>query len=205
MLIPDLFTKYDIRPRGIIHIGAHLCEEQEVYHNTAFVDDSQILWIEGNPELVEQVRRTKPEVKVIQGLVSDNEKDVEFYITNNGQSSSFLPLERHRVYHPYVYETKRMKLRTQTLPALLELHNEDVAKYNFLAMDIQGAEYHALKGMQQILHHFDHIYLEVNDEELYKGCGLFDDIRVLLEEHGFVLIEKAMTGWKWGDAYFAKS
>lgn len=206
MLIPDLFTKYNIRPRGIIHIGAHLCEERDLYKTTGHVRDDQILWIEGNPEIVDTVRKNlDSDVYIIQGLVSDCEREVQFMVTNNGQSSSFLPLEMHRVYHPYVYEVKKIALRTTTLPALLELHKKDVSGYDFLAMDIQGAEYHALLGMQGYLHNFDHIYLEVNDEELYKGGGLFQEVRAFLEERGFELIEKVMTDWKWGDAYFRRT
>lgn len=204
MLIPDVFTKYNISPRGIIHIGAHLCEERDLYKTTARVKDDQILWIEGNPDIVAQVQHMDASIKIVQGLISDDCKDVDFYVTNNGQSSSFLPLEKHNIYHPDVHATKTLALQTITLPELLMAHNEDISKYNFLAMDIQGAEYHALKGMQTILHHFDHIYLEVSDEELYKGCGLFPEVELLLEQHGFVLKEKVMTPWKWGDAYFEK-
>lgn len=205
MLIPDLFTKYNIRPKGIIHIGAHMCEERELYKNTAHVQDDQILWIEGNPETIAAMRACDdPRVRILEGLVSDQEQEVTFHVTNNGQSSSFLALEKHKQYHPHVIETKTLTLRTTTLPALLEAHRIDASAYDFLVMDIQGAEYHALRGMENMLGGFDHIYLEVNDEELYKGCGLFDEVRAFLEKHGFHLREKVMTDSKWGDAYFSR-
>lgn len=204
MLIPDLFSKYDIRPSGIIHIGAHLCEERGVYH-AAGVGDDRILWIEANPTLVNQIRNMDHNIRVIQGVVSDEEADVTFHVTNNGQSSSFLELGTHRMHHPYVWESHRLQLRTTTLPDLLKKNNMDVTGYNMLIMDIQGAELHALQGAEDILKNFDHIYLEVNDEEVYKGCGLFTDVATFLEKHGFVLKERVMTGWKWGDAYFVRS
>ncbi len=189
-----------------------MCEERELYKTTAHVKDEQILWIEGNPEVIEAMRATlrtpcgceDPRVRIIQGLVSDREEDVMFHVTNNGQSSSFLPLEKHKEYHPHVVETKTLQLCTTTLPALLAAHNINASVYDFLAMDIQGAEYHALRGMEDMLHQFQHIYLEINEEELYKGCGLFDDVRVFLESHGFSLKEKVVTEAKWGDAYFTK-
>ena len=38
----------------------------------------------------------------------------------------------------------------------------------FLNIDIQGAELLALKGMGELLHHFDYAYIEVNHDYVYK-------------------------------------
>jgi FkbM family methyltransferase len=203
MLIPDLFEKYKLHPSGIIHIGAHMCEERNVY-NAAGVEDSNILWIEANPDLVERIRNMDSNIQVIQGVVSNEEKEVSFIVTNNGQSSSFLPLGTHRKHHPYVHESHRLELQTCTLPDLLREHDINVRKYDMLIMDIQGAELHALKGAKDILSYFKYIYLEVNDEEIYEGCGLFTEVAAFLSDHGFELKEKVMTGWRWGDAFFMR-
>lgn len=203
MLIPDVFEKHNIKPTGIIHVGAHLCEERKVYHDVGLSDDN-ILWIEANPSFVEHVKKHHPNINVIQAVISDKEESVRFMITNNGQSSSFLPFGTHQYHHPYVYASQYIELRTQTLTNLVHTMNIDVCNYNMLIMDIQGAELHALKGAADLLPHFKHIYLEVNEEEVYQGCGLFTEVRAFLLEHGFVLRDKVMTEWKWGDALFVR-
>lgn len=54
MLIPldYIFKKYKMNIKGIIHIGAHLCEELNEYLKYDIVND-KIIWVEANPELVE--------------------------------------------------------------------------------------------------------------------------------------------------------
>jgi len=204
MLIPNVFVKHNIKPRGIIHIGAHLCEERQIY-NIAGVPDNSILWIEGNPNLVDRIKNTMQGVQVIEGLVSNSEKDIDFIVTNNGQSSSYLQLKLHRVYHPDVVESYTIKSKTITLPKLLEQNNINCSDYDFLVMDIQGAEYDALSGMEELLHNFEYLYLEVNTQELYEGCGLLSDIQALLAKHNFSLVEKQMTPFYWGDALFRRN
>jgi len=206
MLIPDLFQKWNIHPRGIIHIGAHRCEERDIY-NKIGCDDSKVIWIEGNPELFVEMKNTLPQVQIYNAIISDECSVVDFIITNNeGMSSSFLELKEHLISHPDCLEEKRIKnLKTTTLTTLVEQYNIDMNKYNFLIMDIQGAELHALKGMTEILKHFDGMYIEVNDRELYKDCGLLPDVTKFLSEHGFVLRDIQMAGnFGWGDAYYCR-
>lgn len=205
MLIPNIFHKYNIKPIGIIHIGAHTCEEREIYH-AAGVGDERILWIEANPMIVESVQNVMDKtVKIIQGCISDKEGEVSFMITNNMQSSSLLPFGTHSKEHPDVVPVDYITLRTTTLPCLLDLNQISPHSYDFLCMDIQGAELLALKGMVSILGCFKGIYLEVNTDELYRGCGLLDEVKMLLGEYGFSMVDILMTPHKWGDALFLRT
>jgi FkbM family methyltransferase len=203
MLIPDCFEKCSIVPKGIIHIGAHFCEEREIYEK-AGCDDKKVVWIEGNPHVCHLVSQKFPTVQVYNGLISDKEHDVDFIITNNGQSSSFLELKEHKIQHPEVYEVGRIKLRTTTLPELLSQNSIDVTKYDCLMMDIQGAELHALRGMKDILSGFRLVYLEVNTKEIYAECGQLSDIVDFLQPYGFVMKDINMTHYGWGDAVFVR-
>lgn len=204
MLIPNLFQKWNIQATGIVHIGAHTCEERPIYAN-AGIDDSKIIWIEGNPSIYQHAKNSLPStVQLYQGLISDKEDLVDFIVTNNFQSSSFLELKEHRREHPDVYEIQRLKLTTCTLPQFYENNNIDPSLYDFLAMDIQGAELHVLKGMSNLLNNFKHIYLEVNTKELYESCGLLPEIIEYLNNYNFEMKDINMTQHGWGDAYFCK-
>jgi len=156
------------------------------------------------PHVCQLVSQKFPTVQLYNGLISDKEHDVDFIVTNNGQSSSFLELKEHKIQHPDVYEVGRIQLRTTTLPELLSRHSIDVTKYDCLMMDIQGAELHALRGMKDILSGFRLVYLEVNTKEIYAGCGQLSDIVDFLQPYGFVMKDINMTHYGWGDAVFVR-
>lgn len=203
MLLPDIFERHRFFPKGVIHIGAHLCEEHDTYQRVG-VGDECILWIEANPDLVLKARGMYPAAKIVQAVISDREEVVTFRVTNNGESSSFLPLKLHAVFHPEISEVSQIQLTTTTLPALMRELREDPTQYDLLNMDIQGAELHALKGMEDLLCHFRGIYLEVNEQELYAGCGLYPEVSAFLLHHGFSLVERYITNSSWGDAFFVR-
>ena len=204
MLIPDVFQKHNYFPKGIIHIGAHLCEEKTIYNNVGCTDEN-IIWIEANPDKVKEVKQNMPTVKIYQTIISDETKEnIDFYISNNFQSSSILPLGRHKVYHPDVFYTSSIKLNSYTLPDFLNYIGEDIHKYDTLMMDIQGAELHVLKGAKDIISNFNAIYLEVNTEEIYEGCGQLNELKEFLSLYDFKMVDINMTSCHWGDAFFIK-
>lgn len=65
----------------------------------------------------------------------------------------------------------------------------DVAKPDFLKIDIQGAEYEVLKGGQSTLsNNVLGVFLEAHLREMYIGSPLFFDIHTLLSKLDFKLI-----------------
>ena len=205
--IYDLIKKYKINVKGIVHIGAHICEEK-IDYNKAGITDDNIVWIEGNPNLVRQINMKNKNIKILNYLVSDkNDELVSFNISNNRQSSSILELGSHKKHHPSVYYTQKIKMKTKTLKTIYEENNLEKNFANFLNIDIQGAELLALKGMGELLNNFDYLYLEVNKEEVYKNCGLVTDIDTFLEKWNFKRVE---SYWPkngtigWGDAFYIK-
>ena len=49
------------------------------------------------------------------------------------------------------------------------------------------------------------MYLEVNEKELYKNCGLINEIDAFLANYGFKREITCMTPHGWGDALYIKS
>ena len=52
--------------------------------------------------------------------------------------------------------------------------------------------------------YIDYIYTEVNEEELYEGCALIDEIDEFLTLFNFERVKTHMTKEKWGDAFYIK-
>jgi FkbM family methyltransferase len=199
-----LYQKYKLNITGILHIGAHYCEELNDYKKIGLTDQ-QIVWIEGNKNIVEEINKTFPQRRIYNEIVSDEDnQEVNFIITNNGQSSSILELKEHLKEHPWVFEINREKRKTITIDSFVS-KNSIESNLNFVNIDIQGAELKALQGMKSYLNNVDYLYLEVNIKELYQGCGLLDDIDNFLKEFKFDRKEINMTKHGWGDAFYIKS
>jgi FkbM family methyltransferase len=199
----EILNRYGIAVRGILHVGAHECEELTDYMRNG-VNPNNVVWIEGNEEKVELMKlRGIP--NIYQGLVSDKEEEVNFYITNNGQSSSILELHTHKIHHPQVVVSNVKKQRTSTIENIFRQNGLDGSKYNFWNFDIQGAELLALKGAGDLIKNADALYMEVNEEELYKDCALIGQLDEFLKGHGFTRVETSMTHCKWGDALYVKA
>ena len=187
--------------KGILHIGAHACEEKEAY-NTHGIDDSKIIWIDGNQELVNAMK-IKGATNIYQALIDNEEKEVSFKITNNGQSSSILELGIHANLYPHVVVSETRVQKTTRLDTFFETNNIDPSQYNFWNLDIQGTELNALKSAEKYLKHVDFIYTEANTKEIYKGCALLPEMDYYLAEHGFARIAfQEYDNHGWGDAFY---
>lgn len=198
-----IIKKYNLKPEGILHVGAHLGEEVQDYLNEGI---TKIILVEAIGEKVNQLLNQRLqfnppiEIKIINACVSDCEEEVMFNITNNGQSSSMLELGTHIQEHPDVYIVRREKMKTQRLDKLITAIDYPY----FLNMDIQGAELKALKGMGDLLKNCIAVYTEVNVKELYKGCALLPEIDAYLESVGFTGVEEQISGHGWGDKLYLR-
>jgi FkbM family methyltransferase len=196
----DLLTKYNITIRGVLHIGAHECEELGFY-NTLNVNN--IIWVDGNVKKVEEMKE-KGFQNIFCSVLDETERNITFNITDNSQASSILKLNHEEGYYTNINIVDSVNCRTEKLSSFLNRINRDVGDYNFWNLDIQGSELHVLRGSKELLEKCDAIYTEVNLDHVYKDCGLIGDIDTLLGEYGFERVETLWTDVKWGDALYLK-
>jgi FkbM family methyltransferase len=196
----ELVRKYNINFKGILHVGAHECEELNDYER--YISRDKILWIEALPDKVEFSKNKYVNLNIENAVVSDKIEIVKFNVSNNGQSSSMLEFGLHSKYHPQVYYTNSFECETKLLKDILPKYNID---FNFLNLDIQGAELKALKGMENYLNNIDYIYTEVNSNQVYQGCATIDELDEYLKGFGLKRVETQMTPFEWGDAFYIRS
>src|SRR4051812_7917750 len=113
MLIPfsKLVRDYNLEVRGVLHVGAHMCEEEGAYAAEGVND---VIWLDANDALVNVQRQQGKNIHHILAADKDGE-EVDFHIANNGQSSSMLELGVHKTYHPSVVYTSSVKMRTKRI------------------------------------------------------------------------------------------
>src|SRR3989344_2899696 len=141
----ELMKKYKMNITGILHVGAHECEENKDYLK---YNIKNVIWLEA---LQEKVDEFKGKTNIYQIVVDEfDNKEVNFNITNNYQSSSILELEEHLIEHPHIHVIEKRKLKTKRIDTLF---NEEKinTNINFVNLDIQGNELSALKSMGYIL------------------------------------------------------
>lgn len=195
---------YDINVTGVLHIGAHECEELRFYVDYLQLSPNDIIWVDALGDKVEK-NKERGIPNQYQAVISDsNDCCVDFNIANNGESSSIFEFGTHSTEHPHIHYINQRKLKTKTIVKLYEENNLVPNKYNFWNLDIQGAELLALKGSKNIIDNVDAIYIEVNDKELYKNCALFGEIDDFLKNKGFTLVIKQITQYGWGDALYCR-
>jgi len=200
-----LLQKYGIKPRGVIHIGAHEGNELNDYLNMGV---KKLLFIEANPSTYSRLLQTIGNtvgVVSVQCAISDHNGMVTLHITSMDQSCSILPLGSHKIIYPNFLETAQLMVPSRTLDSLLSELGLNPEHYNVLNIGIQGAELLAFKGAADTLQYIDIINTEVNFEELYQGCCLIHELDDFLHVHGFERKE-TVTPYhpSWGDALYVK-
>lgn len=206
MLIPfekiiNILHESNISIFGSFHVGAHECEEIEFYNKLGLKPEN-VVWIDAIPSKVNQaINRGIPNVYNAVITDKDNE-EIMFNISNNCQSSSVLEFGTHSKEHPSVVYVDKINLKSITIDTFFETNNIDPSKYNFWNFDIQGAELMALKGATKSIKYAKAIYLEVNEKELYKNCGLITEIDEFLLQYNFKRVLTQMTRHGWGDALY---
>jgi FkbM family methyltransferase len=201
----ELIKKYNINPTGILHVGANTGQEAEEYYKNGI---KRTVWIEADEAVYGQL---KEHLKLYPNAIAINacatyidDFPVSFHITdNNSESSSILEMGTHATVHPNVKVTNTVTLQSSTIETLFKEHKLNIADYDMINIDIQGAELLALKGMRKMLEKVNFAYLEVNNDHLYRGGALIKDIDDYLERFNIVRVETKWSGdTGWGDAFY---
>jgi len=202
-IVAETLDTYNILIKGILHIGAHECEEKPFYNAMLGVDDDKIIWIDGNSKKVDMMNKSG--MHVYYAVLDETERDVEFNITDNSQASSLLSLNHDKGFYNDIHIIEKHKCKTEKLSTFINRIGVDSKEYNFWNLDIQGSELAVLRGSQELLTDCDVIYTEVNRQSVYTDCGLIDELDVLLSKHGFQRVMTIWTDMQWGDALYLKT
>lgn len=199
--------RFQIQKTGIVHVGAHLAEERDLYKDMGF---EPVLWVEAIPNIAKEAERLLadyPSQNVVATTLwsSSGQKKAFFVSSNEGSSSSILPLHLHKSSHPEVVTSKKIEVTTTTLEELLMTNSALASKCKILILDTQGTELEVLIGGKSVLDHFDYILTEVSIRQLYKGSALHKKLKAFLTENNFLEVAHNINRESgWGDAFFIK-
>jgi FkbM family methyltransferase len=197
----ELYLKYTMNIKGVIHIGAHHAEEVPVYINNGITDIVLFEPLEENFNIIEKtVSGYNANIIGHQVALGNENKFIEMHLSSNQlESSSILKPKKHLELYPDITFDK------VEMVEMKKLDDYNFIKYNFLNIDVQGYELEVLKGAEKTLKYIDYVYCEVNKDEIYENNAYLEDIDEYLSKFSFRRIE---TNWwedhNWGDALYIK-
>lgn len=204
MNLKSLAETYRIRPKGVLHVGAHFGQEAPYYRE---IGVERMIFVEALSHVFAQLEiniQPYPQATAIKACISNVDgEEVTFNISNNeGQSSSLLKFGTHKIAHP---EVDFIGTETMITTRLDTLFADVPVECDLLNLDLQGAELLALEGMGAMLRDFKWLYIEVNKDHLYEGCPLIGELDVYLANFGFTRKETRWCGnFGWGDALYVR-
>ena len=206
-----IIKNYNIKSKGVIHIGAHYGNELYLYLKHEI---KNVLMFEPQEKAFKQLRFNISQINPSYDARIDIEKtalgnfkgEVEMFVEkeNMGMSSSILKPEFVSIQYPHITFKDKEQVKIDTLDNYLNDATKIARDYDFINIDVQGYELEVFKGASRTLEKVNHIITEVNREELYKGCVKVDELDSFLGEFGF---KRELTDWEgqtWGDAFYLK-
>ena len=198
--LDNLKAKYDLKIKGVLHIGAHVGQEFGTYKRLGI---NNVMFFEPIQGTFNKLKQNVDDSAILVNTALGNtEGEVEMFTEtiNEGQSSSVLQPDYHLIQHPNIQFNGREKVKITKLDNFIE--NKD--KYNFINVDVQGYELEVFKGGSEYLKSIDYIMTEVNRAELYKDCARIEQLDEFLGQYGFERVETTWDGGTWGDAFYVK-
>jgi len=196
----NIYEKYNLHVKGIIHIGAHHGQEDYFYQNKKI---NNIMYFEPLSDNFRVLESNVPKNRVLHNLALGNEeKNISMYVerANKGMSSSVLKPQLHLKQYPHIVFNEVEEVKMTRLDNV-EFNRKD---YNFINIDVQGYELEVFKGAEKTLDHIDYIISEINNDYLYENGALLTELISFLSKYNFELVEQNWAGGTWGDGFFIK-
>lgn len=200
-----LVEKYKLDVKGVCQIGMHHGQEISTYvkHNI-----KNIIGFEPVPDtfkVLQENVKNYPDTNIIlvnKALGNTTGKiSMNIETANQGQSNSILRPDIHLNDYPHIQFHSKIEVDIMKLD---DYNDVDLSNYNFLNIDVQGAEMLVFEGAVKTLEHIDYIMTEVNFANVYDGCALLGDLDTFLGNFGFSRVELYEATPHWGDAFYIK-
>ena len=219
----NLIERHELKINGIIHVGAHECGEVEIYSRLGI---KNVVLIEANPYRFLRLKETLQTgrycvncspltylpLPINQALITKNyipinavvcqsPGEVKFHLSDgDGGADSIYEINEvgSRESWCNYKHTDELRLRSSQLNDIIPNPKD----YNFLNIDVEGAELDVLKSYN--LEHINYILLEVQSTPRFTGSHSRKEVSEYLVGNGFKSIDYYATQYSWGDELFFK-
>ncbi len=183
-LLPDRYLEGG---RGVIHIGANTGQERAEYAAYGL----KVAWVEPIPDIFAELKSNLadfPDQTAYNCLISAKDGvKYQFHVSDNeGSSSSILQPNKQIPGHwDRVGFSRTIDLESLSLQTFIRKYGIDLALFDILVLDTQGAELLVLQGAKEVLPRFRFIKCEATNFEVYAGGCQLPDLDDFLSKQGF--------------------
>lgn len=185
----DPFTAADLRhprPNTVLDIGAN--DGQFAEDAFRAFPGTTIYSFEPIGECYERLlamRERYPTLKPIQLALSDQDGEVDFWLSRYRGSSSIQEVQpAHLEAWPHTEIEAKVRVRVACLDSIAS--EIDLKPPVFAKLDVQGHEMSVIKGGRETLSICQRVMLECNFAPLYAGQPTFDELYQALHSMGFL-------------------
>jgi FkbM family methyltransferase len=168
---------------NIFEIGANYAQDADFLKDAFNVPPENVYVFEAHPEIYEAIKKIH-KFNAYNYAVFNEEKEMVFNIVpltffNTGMSSIFKLKD--------TIATSEVKVQSKRMDNFMNENN--IAKIDFLKLDVEGATYEVLEGFGERLSDIQTMHIEAEHGEQFNGAKkFFNDISELLKTHGFEMV-----------------
>jgi len=172
-------------PKNVLDIGANMGQYYSEF--ISIFPESNVLSIEGNPACEDILKTVNPNYLIT--LLGNKDGEVKFYLNPDYDkcSGGSIYKENTRFYEDCVEQT----LPIRTLDSLNQ-------KFDYIKMDVQGAELDIIKGGLKTILDCSFLQLELSILKYNEGSPLISEIISYLYHLGFNMYDVGSLTY-WGD------
>ena len=173
----ELLKSRGYTPQRVLDIGACFGEWTDVFHGV--FPGTEMLLIEANEERREALTNYGLPFEI--ALLGETEKEeCTFYV---GDRASTGGNSIYREQTNFYFREEKIPMRT--LDGLLEQTGRSELTYDFIKLDVQGAELDILRGAPNTIARADFVLLEVRLLDYNKGAPTFSETIAFMDAAGF--------------------
>ena len=151
------------------------------------------LLVELGPKNFAQLQNNRPkELAVVHGAVCDEEKIVHYYERGSVGGIAEFVSEKHKKIHWGGDNVKLQEIKCSPLSNIITRHVGDPFFFDFFSLDIEGAEFEALRSLDFNRVGFGIILIECDGTNVLKNMA----VRAFLTSKGYQFIDdRARSCW----------
>lgn len=186
----NLLKDNGYQPSGILDIGAHTGTWAEMINHV--FPNTPILMIEGNTDhtevltqKVESIRHSSPGSSVSMELLSNKEKEVIYHKTRlSGTTGN--SIYKENTEH---FSDDHLIKEERTAKTLDQLTENSTIKYDFIKLDVQGAEADVINGGTTTISNASYILIETQLIEYNENAPFSHEIIGLMSSLNFKIVD----------------
>lgn len=195
----QLYKKYNLHISGVIHVGAHHGQENDIYKQ---LNIKNRVYFEPVKKTFNVLKSKITDALLYNIALGNDNKRVEMFVEDNDVYGCSSILQPSSNYNGVAFSNKEI-VEMKTLDSF------NFKDFNFLNIDVQGYELEVLKGSKNTLNSIDYIMCEINKHTNQKpmdyiGAQSIEIVVDYLKKYNFELVEENWAGISWGDGFFIK-